>query len=456
MPITLSRTSVPPGGELVVWSHLGNLDPAAWRLIGPSGTLTPAWSQPSSGPVLYWTNAYCHQLVIPATVPSPAPGKPEDYTLTNGTQPPVGLKVRAAPRPTEWLRYTQLSKDDPARQIEEILRHGDLSLSPGLYELARPITIPASRRLRGYGATLDVQGDGAFRCGDDVTLEGLTLYGSGNLFAPWSTLLRLTLRRCRFDGLSSGFGPGLVTLDCHWHRCGIIVAGEQLHVRPLFTGCFGGNSCLIRGSGAAIIDGVWRDTDRGPIAQTHNGDVSDCLILHADVSGLTHVFNACEVVAAEGGNRFDYNLILHLRARNCDGPLFQIAGPAARGNVVRDFGGSECGGVVLDSGEHAIEDTDLTGGELRHCGGVYLGRHTTGTRWSYPTTDPFWRGGRMWPSRVVAPRQSNGAQYGFPVNAADWRSVRDDGTDNDTGPGGLEVVDVLAYPLPKPLRFDGS
>lgn len=185
----------------------------------------------------------------------------------------------------------------------------------------------------------------------------------------------VTLRRCVFRNVNLGEWPkpGFLAEDCVWEEgggCMWVVGpsdlGPALFLRCTFRDIGDGTPSWITktGSGIALLDCDFIDTDHGPFFQGHDGPCHDNLVSGLVCENIVHTENGCEGIAIEGAIDVESqpihdNLFLHIRYQGDVGIV--LWNVDAFGNLFRDFvldGGS---GIVLGGGQTQIDNTFLDG-----------------------------------------------------------------------------------------------
>jgi hypothetical protein len=399
----VSRNFVYPGSWVYVWSRQGGLDPNQWYLA-QTETSAPFPLPPLSlglRSLEPWDEHFHHALRIPDDVP---PGKYQLYQ--GGVTTGVDMTVDNAPDMSTGT-VIDPSVSDPTAAIEAALQTGNVWLNAGAYVLSRRIRIPAGRTVRGDGAFLVQTWDFSqwvspffqFTGDGRILFEGLTFVADRrpagtrddvgvmaladrvNPGPPNETPAQnnVTLRRCVFRNVYLGEWPkpGFLAEDCRWEEGGGCdgVTGAALFLRCTFRGLadpsFAHAWSTTVGSGMALLDCDFLNTDRCIVLRPDYGPIEGNLFSGLMCDGLAHVFNGCEGIALEGRQDRLYwvrdNLFFHYRYRG-EGPGLIFFFVTAENNLLKDFVIDGGGGIFLSTDSaspqrfNVFEDGEVRGG----------------------------------------------------------------------------------------------
>jgi hypothetical protein len=282
-----------------------------------------------------WYDKYHCTVTIPTSIP---PGGYRVFVSGSDT----GLFVTVV-KPRK--RQTATLMPYTIGALEGVAPHSDVTLTPGLYTLPRPLSIPHGVRIYGYGATMQTSQPrttgGAYDQlffwppADDLAFHGLTflvanhvVYGSPGQWANihWHDCTFRPASRhyagvgrhdyrnsvysnCTFDRVAATVDGGLM-LDCQWR--GMVAPRGEGHALAID----GGQSlCVAR----ARFDGC----DRGPVLTDVTGEVRGVLITDIDLRHINRVDNGNELLLCESRNGREYSHCVFHRGRvaNCSGDI---------------------------------------------------------------------------------------------------------------------------------------
>ncbi len=330
-----SRTQLDPSYDphrsVVIWKSVPGTFANA-SMVGDAGTVACELAELTGQ---QWYDRYHATVTIPPAV------KAGVYRLAvNGAD--TGLRFTVIAR-RERARAT-LSPDN-IDKLESVAPHSDVTLTPGLYTLAKPLAVPRGVRVYGYGTTIRTAVPRAagsayeqllfWPPADDLAFHGVTflvsnnvLYGSPGQWANlhWNDCTFRPASRyyagigrhdyknslytgCTFERVAATVDGGLL-LDCQWR--GMVAPRGEGHALTID----GGQSlCVAR----SRFDG----TDRGPVLTDSTGVVRGVLITDIDLRGINRVDNGNELLLCESRNGREYSQCVFHRGRvsGCSGDI---------------------------------------------------------------------------------------------------------------------------------------
>jgi len=358
------RTRLVPGDPdrslATVWAVGGGFDPTTYRWVGPFGVVSevPRVHLPR-------TSGNGWPLQFYGSVSLLANAVPGRWLLDSGRGPEFAFDVVA---PTPRKHTTTLAPGASAAAITKALAVGDVVLT-GLYDIGAATIDPPQepRTIFGAGAViLSSSRSWVVSSSPDLTISG---FGPGITFeAPlakdgvfaWNP--GLVCKRCVFHDCNLGAVNATVTLiNCLFDGAGATNAPRGLMWKCRFRGPGWPHAYQLRyspgadGSSACQIDCEYDDTDRGPVFNTDDGPITDCLFVGTRLRNIAGTENGSESFISEGAHEFSRNLVFTTRAHGCRGSCVQFQSPA-RDNRVWDmqtdaptlFWGDNTGNVFSD------------------------------------------------------------------------------------------------------------